>query len=229
MDLAWSSLAHDPGVARRDVPDVGREPVTRIERVESPHRPVAHDLGHDRCRCDRSASLVTVDDGHVLRRARPEAEAVDEAGFGGRGKRMQCSPQAGEVRAMQALSIDLGRRDRLHRDLRRAAEHRAEELLALFRAHLLRVVQKGERPDAVVSEELVVQKDAGDYERTGERAAPGLVSAGDEASAELSVEPQQPLGRLRRLPPALLLRAHPRELLRQRAHRLRALRLQARR
>ena len=69
----------------------------------------------------------------------------------------------------------------------------------------------------MIAKQVVVEQDARDDERAGERAATGLVSARDEASAELSVEPQQPLCRLRRLPPALLLRAHPRQLLRQRA------------
>ena len=69
---------------------------------------------------------------------------------------------------MQALSVDLGRRDRLHRDLGRAAEHGAEELLSLLRAHLLRVVQRGERTNAMVAERVVIEQDAGDDERACE-------------------------------------------------------------
>jgi hypothetical protein len=151
VDLARAALPHDPGVPGCDVSDVRGEAVAGIERVEPPHRSVADDLGHDGGRCDRGAPLVAVDDRHVLWSTGPEAETVDEAGLGRRGKRMQGPPQAREIRAVQALSIDLGRRDRLHRDLCRAAKHGAEELLSLLRAHLLRVVQKGERPDAMIA------------------------------------------------------------------------------
>jgi DNA-directed RNA polymerase subunit N (RpoN/RPB10) len=168
VDLARATLAHDPGVTGRDVPDMRGEAVARIERVEPPQRPVADDLGHDRGCCDRGAPLVAVDDGRVLWSAGPEAEAVDEAGLRRRSKGMEGPPQAREVRAVQTLSIDLPGRDRLHRDLRRAAEHGAEELLSLLRADLLRVVQKGERADAMIAEELVVEENSGDDERAGE-------------------------------------------------------------
>jgi hypothetical protein len=42
----------------------------------------------------------------------------------------------------------------------------------------------------MVTQRVVVEEDARDDERSGERAAAGLVSPGDEASAEPSVEPQ---------------------------------------
>src|SRR5207253_2570564 len=84
---------------------------------------------------------------------------------------------------------------------------------------LLRVVQLRERTHTMVAQVFVIEEDACDDERPGERASAGLVSACDVASAEPSVEPQQPLARLRRLQPALLPLAHPRQLLRQPAPR----------
>jgi hypothetical protein len=98
---------------------------------------------------------------------------------------------------VETLAVDLARRDDLHGDPGRAGENRAEELLSVLRRDLLGVVQLRERPNAVVAERVVIEQDAGDDERACEGAAAGFVSPGDEASAEPSVEPQQPLPRLR--------------------------------
>ena len=45
----------------------------------------------------------------------------------------------------------------------------------------------------MVAKGLVVQQDAGDDERAGERAAPGLVRAGNEPHAEAAVVAEQAL------------------------------------
>jgi hypothetical protein len=58
-------------------------------------------------------------------------------------------------------------RDHLDGDLRRRREYRAEERLPVLRADLLRVVQLRQRADAMVAKRFVVEKDAGDDERTG--------------------------------------------------------------
>ncbi len=50
-----------------------------------------------------------------------------------------------------------------------------------------------ERPDAMVAQARVVEQDAGDDERAGERAASGLVGARDEPRAEPPVEAEEPL------------------------------------
>ena len=110
---------------------------------------------------------------------------------------MQRTAQPVQVRIVQPDAIDLPRRDDLNGNPGCAREHRPEQLLTVLRRDLLRVVQLRERPNAMVAQRVVVEKDAGDDERAGERAAPCFVSPGDEASAELSVEPQQPLPRLR--------------------------------
>jgi len=68
---------------------------------------------------------------------------------------------------VQALAVDLRVRDHLDGDLRRRREHGAEEGLPVLRADLLRVVQLRERADAMVAKRFVVEKDAGDDERTG--------------------------------------------------------------
>ena len=76
---------------------------------------------------------------------------------------------------MQPVAVDLAPADRAHDDALRAADHRAEERLALGLAALLRVVQAGQRADAVVAQARVVEQDAGDDQRPGERPPPGLV------------------------------------------------------
>ena len=207
VDVAGAVLANEPRVAWRDVSDVRREPVARIERVHPEHRPVADDLRHDRGRRDRGAPLVAVDDRDVRRRGRPEPEPVDETRLRGRRERMQRTSQPVQVRPVQPGAVDLSRRDDLHGNPGRARKHRPEQLLTVLRRDLLRIIQLRERPNAMVAQRVVVEKNAGNNERAGERAAACLVSPGDEASAEPSVELQQPLPRLRRQEPALLLRA----------------------
>ena len=102
-------------VRRRDVADVRDESVVRVERVETTHDAVAHDLRHDRRGGDRRAPCVAVDDGAVRRRRRPEPEAVDEAGVGGRMQVGEHGPQASEVRAVQAVAVDRPRPARSER------------------------------------------------------------------------------------------------------------------
>ena len=92
------------GVVGRDVPDVRREPVPRVERVEAAHEAVTRHLGDDRRRGDRGALRVAVDDGGVRRRERAEPEAVDEARLGGRVELGEDGPESPEVRAVEARS-----------------------------------------------------------------------------------------------------------------------------
>ena len=75
--------------------------------------------------------------------------------------------QPGEVRAVQPFAVDLRGRDHLDGDLRRAGEHGPEERLPVLGADLLRVVQLRERPNAMVAQRFVVEKNAGDDERPG--------------------------------------------------------------
>ena len=161
-------LADEPRVARRDVADVRREAVTRVERVHPAHRAVADDLGHDRCGGDRGAPLVTVDDRDVLGRGRAEAKTVHQTRFSGRRQRVQRPTQAVQVRAVQTDAIDLTRRDDLDGDARRARKHGPEQLLTILGRDLLRVVQLRQRPNPVVTERVVIEEDAGDDERAGE-------------------------------------------------------------
>jgi hypothetical protein len=180
-------------VAGRDVADVLREAVSRIERIEPVHQPVARHLGDDRRGGDRGALRVAVDDGRVLRCGRPEPEAVDEARFRGRCERLQHRPQARKVRAVQAVTVDVARRDDTHRDLLGAGEHRVEELFPLLRRTLLRVVQVRQRAHLVLLQRCVVEQHPRDDERPGERAPTCLVGAGDVPRSELPVELQKPL------------------------------------
>ena len=98
-----------------------------------------------------------------------------------------------QVRAVEPVAVDVGGRDHAHRHLRRGEEHRLEELLAGLGLDLLRVVEEREGARPVAVQELVVEEDAGDDERAGERAPAGLVRAGDEADAEPAVVAKEPL------------------------------------
>ena len=100
MNLARATLAHESRMSGRDVTDMGRKPVARIEGIHPAHRPVADDLGHDRRGRDRCAPLVAVDDGHVLRRGRPEAKPVDETCVCRWREGVERAPKAGEVRSV---------------------------------------------------------------------------------------------------------------------------------
>ena len=177
MDLARPALPYEPRMGRRDVADVRGKAVARIERVEPPHRSVADDLGHDRGGCDCGASFVAVDDGHVLRRARPEAEAVDETGFCRRRKRVQGSPQAREIRAVQAFR---GRSRPARSPAPRSASHSRARRGRAPRAapgfHLLRVVQKVERADAMIAQEAR-SPEARRRPRVGRRVSPRPASS----------------------------------------------------
>ena len=53
-----------------------------------------------------------------------------------------------------------------------------------FGGDLLRVVQQGQRPNAVTAQRRVVEQDAGNDERAGERSATGLIRTRDEAHTE---------------------------------------------
>src|SRR5262249_33562060 len=160
----------------RDVADVLRKAVRRIERVETAHQPVARHLRDDRRRRDRGTLLVAVDNGHVLGRSRAETEAVDETGVRG-GERLEHRPEPCEVRVVEAVSVDVRRRDDAYGYAFRARDDSVEQLLAAIVRALLRVVEEGERPDAVLAERAVVEQNAGNDERACERSASSLVRA----------------------------------------------------
>ena len=92
---------------------------------------------------------------------------------------------------LQAVPVDLPVRDDTDDDLLGTSQDRAEELSAPFRRHLLRVVQQPERPHLVVAQTAVVEQDAGHHQRPRQRAATGLVRAGDEPRAQLAVVPKE--------------------------------------
>jgi hypothetical protein len=99
--------------------------------------------------------------------------------------------QAREIHPVEALAIDRVRGDDANGDALGAPDDGAEELLSIGGRHLLRVIQQPERTDTMVAQARVVEQDARDDQWAGERAAPGLIRAGDEASAELTVEAEE--------------------------------------
>ena len=164
------------------------------------HVAVAGHLGDHRCGGDRGAARVAVDHRPVLDRAARHREAVDQAGRAGHRDPLEAAARArpGWSRAGRG-SRSRGRSAPSPPPAPRRARTQRVELLALLgRAHL-RVVELAEsaRRSRRLSALVVDQHRRGD-QRPGERAAPGLVGAGDEAGAELAVEPEQPRGRRRR-------------------------------
>src|SRR6266487_816422 len=198
VDARWSTLTHDLGMARRDVPDMRGEAVMREERVHPPHKTVTRHLGDDRGRGDRGALLVTVDDRAVGRRRRAKAEAVDETCFGRRRQRVQDLAHRREVRFVQAVAIDRAVRNHPHDHLLRAAQHRVEQLFATLRRALLRVVEIPERSHLVVAQAAVVEQHAGHHQRPRQAAATSLVGSRDQPGAEPPVELQELLAGARR-------------------------------
>ena len=198
---------HRARVLRRDVADVGGEPVAGIHGVQAPHQAVAGDLGDDGGGRDRRALRVAVDDRDVRRRERAEPEAVDEARHARPVQLGEDGAEPPEVRPVEPLAVDLGRRDHADGDPRRRGQDRVVQPLALVGIDLLRVVESRERPDPTVAQRRVVEEDAGDDQRAGERAAPRLVRTCDEARLEAPVEPEQALTRGDRHAPRISLAA----------------------
>jgi hypothetical protein len=169
------------------------EAIPGVERVEAPHDPVPHHLGHNRGSRNRGAARVSVDDGPVRRGRGTEPKAVDETRVGRWMEISEDRAQPSEIRAVQPRSVDLARRHDSHADRRGACYDGREELLALVRRHLLRVVQHRERSNARPTEKLVIEQHPGDDERPCERSATGFVGTGHEAHAETSIEPEETL------------------------------------
>ena len=148
MEIRRAEYANRPRVRRSDVADVGDEAVAWIEGVEPAHHAIPYDFRHDGGGRDRGAPRVAVDECTMRRRSRTEAKTVDEARLCGRMEIGENGAERCEVRAVKAGTVDLPRGDDANADLRGAAHHRVEELLALFVTDLLRVVQPGERANS---------------------------------------------------------------------------------
>jgi hypothetical protein len=188
VNFGGATLAHDGRMSGRDVADVRREAVVRIQRGEPAHRPVADDLGHDRCCGDGGALLVPVHDGAVLRRAGTETKAVHKADLGRRRQLPQDRAHRGEVRAMEAVRVDLTRRDRTDGNPLGTSDDGPKQRLPRRAGQLLRIVEQRERADTVVPQAGVVEQDARDDERSSERASARLVRPCDKPRAEAAVK-----------------------------------------
>ncbi len=193
MDVRRAEGPNRRGVRRRDVPDVRHEPIARVERVEPSHHPIPDDLRDDRSRSDRGAPRVAVDDRPMGRRCRTKPEPVDETRVSRRGQIRENGAQRGEIRPMEARPVDLESGHDADADLRSAPQDCFEQRLALFLRDLLRVIESRERTHPRTAQRFVVEKNAGDDERTGKRAASRLVRPRDVANAEASVVCEEPL------------------------------------
>jgi len=69
---------------------------------------------------------------------------------------------------VEPVAVDHARREDADDDSRRAADDGVEELRPSLVRELLRVVELGERTDAVVAQVRVVEQHPGDDERPGE-------------------------------------------------------------
>ncbi len=148
MEVRRAEHTNRTRVRGRYVTDVRDEPVARVESVEAAHHSIPDDLRHDRGGGDGGASSVALDERAMRRCGWPETEAVDEACVCRRMKIGEHCSKRSQIRAMKTGAVDLGSGDHANADLRRAADDRVEELLALIVTDLLRVVQRRQRPDA---------------------------------------------------------------------------------
>jgi hypothetical protein len=124
-----------------------------------------------------------------------QAEAVAEADRAGHGDSLEAARQRVEVGVVQAAGVDPAHAADRHRHPRHRPDHARVELLTLLGAALFGVVEHAERPAVAHRQPLVVDQHPGGDQRPRERAAPGLIGAGDEPRAQLAVELEQ----LRRL------------------------------
>jgi hypothetical protein len=105
---------------------------------------------------------------------------------------------------VQSAGVDPAHAARDHACLRGGAHDERIELFAPRLGLLLRVVEARQRPAFAERQALEVEQDRRRGQGAGERAAAGLVGAGDEATTEIPVEREQlPPGVARSLAPFL--------------------------
>ena len=105
---------------------------------------------------------------------------------------LEAAAERRQVGDVQAAGVDAANAAHRDRDAIDRSQHDRVELLALLGAALLGVVELAERAPVAQAEALVVDQHRGGDQRAGERAAPGLVGAGDVARAQRAVEAKQP-------------------------------------
>jgi DNA invertase Pin-like site-specific DNA recombinase len=180
---------------RRGVADMIGEAPARVQLIRVAHVAVARDLRDDRGRRDRGARGVAVDDCALRTLELRHGEAVHQADHLA-PQLTRDGPhrvaQGCEVRLVQPAGVDPADAARDDDDAGGAAQHQRVELLARETCVLLGVVQRLQRTQVADRQRVVVEQDARGDERPGERATPRLVSAGDEANAEATVEGEQP-------------------------------------
>ena len=141
MLVTGTVLADGCRMERRDIANVPRKTVSRVERVEATHDAVPRHLCDDRRRSDSGAAGVAVDHNTVRWRERPESEAVDETHLRSWRQIGKHIAEPVEVRAMQTMPVDVTGRDDPHRYLCRGVENRSEKRFANLGIDLLRIVQ----------------------------------------------------------------------------------------
>ena len=100
----------------------------------------------------------------------PEPEAVDEAHLGSRREVGEDVAEPVEVRAVQAVPVDVAGRDDPHGHVRRASSTAEQHLAHLGATCFESFSSASGRVDAV--QRVVVEEDAGDDERPCQRAPP---------------------------------------------------------
>jgi hypothetical protein len=89
---------------------------------------------------------------------------------------------------MEAVRVDLTRRDRTHGNPLRTADDGPKQRLPRRAGQLLRIVEQRERADTVVTQAGVIEQDSRDDERSRERASTRLVRPCDEPRAEATIK-----------------------------------------
>src|SRR5919198_920315 len=183
MERRGAEILRCPPVLGGSVPAVRTEPVVGEPAVIPLHRPISRHFGHHRCSSNRSRDGVTLLHGEVGIGQTSDPPAVGDHVVGSRGERSQDAPEEELVRAMQTAPVDPRRHGLAHGDRQRLLADPLEAPFPLKPGEDLRVVQ--------AIEVEVLRKDHGSCdERTGQRAAPRFIGAGDQ---EEPLVPEAPL------------------------------------
>ena len=160
---------------RHAVAHVALEAVARMGGAEPDHQPVARHLGDDRGGGDRQhqriAAITASQSQPTAMRSRPSTNT--RRGF--TGQRLDGARQRPQRGPQDVVAVDARGRAEGDRDLGAGADFQIE-LFAILEGELLGIVEP-------LRDAVGIEDHGGGHHRPGERAAPGLVAAGDRHHA----------------------------------------------
>ena len=165
MDGRVSVSSHCGKMLRCSVALVTVKPISRILLVKLLHPTIAHDLRHDRGRCDCSAPSVSTDDTTLRDKQARYPERVNESKV---GQGMECDQR----RVVNIESVDVRRFPHSHRPAKATFEDLVVQPVPYGWSEQLGVA---EPPHSIVWR----QDDRRSHDRPSKTATPDLVDAGD--------------------------------------------------